>query len=177
LFRRLRSRIVGSKVMTATHRILAGIFTFCAAAGFAGYATAQNADKPEQAAPAREEEALSVVFDPTFVERLQQLQSEHRKTRDLALKDPKAWDEGRVQRASQDRAELAKLWSHLVDSADAQARLRVHADHMARLNRMLDLAQASADAVLTQRVQTAIEAELVQHAQNMQTLRAALRLQ
>jgi len=46
---------------------------------------------------------------------------------------------------------------------------------MARLNRMLDLAEASADVALTQRIQAAIQTELLQHAQNMQTLRAALR--
>lgn len=152
--------------MTSTQRILAGIVALCATAGLAGY---------EAQASAGEAGAPSIVFDPTLVERLQQLQADHRKARDQALKDPKAWDDGRAQRADLDRAELAKLWSNLVDSPDARARLRVHADHMARLNRMLDLAPTSGDAALTQRIQTAIQTELVQHAQNMQTLRAALR--
>ncbi|HEY1536998.1 MAG TPA: hypothetical protein VGF76_23420 [Polyangiaceae bacterium] len=166
--------------MNPKHRILAGILALTAAANLAGYAsraTAQSADKPDNAAPAREDDTPSVVFDPTLVERLAQLQADHRKARDQALKDPKAWDEGRAQRAGLDRAELGKLWGSLVDSPDAQARLRMHADHMARLNRMLDLAQASPDAALTKRIQAALEHELVQHAQNMQTLRAALRLQ
>jgi len=166
--------------MTPKHRILAGILALFAAAGLAGYAaraTAQSRDKPDEAAPAREDDTPSVVFDPSLVERLAQLQADHRKTRDQALEDPKAWDEGRAQRAGLDRAELGKLWGNLVNSPDAQARLRMHADHMARLNRMLDLAQAAPDAALTKRIQTAIQSELVQHAQNMQTLRTALRLQ
>jgi hypothetical protein len=166
--------------MNPKHRALAGILALTAAAGLGGYApraTAQSTGKPDEAAPAREDDTPSVVFDPSLVERLAQLQADHRKTRDQALKDPKAWEEGRAQRAALDRAELGKLWGNLVDSPDAQARLRMHADHMARLNRMLDLAQPSSDAALTQRIQTAIERELVQHAQNMQTLRAALRLQ
>ena len=157
--------------MNRKHRILAGILALTGAARLAGYATcatAQSADKPDDPAPAREDDTPSVVFDPTLVERLAQLQADHRKTRDQVLKEPKAWEEGRAQRAGLDRAELGKLWGNLVDSPDAQARLRMHADHMARLNRMLDLAQASPDAALTQRIQSAIERELVQHAQNMQ---------
>jgi hypothetical protein len=153
--------------MNPRRRILAGITALCAAAGLAGYA--------KQATAAGDGDTPLVVFDPTLVERLQQLQAEHRKTREPARKDPKAWDEGRAQRADLDRAALAKIWSNLVDNAEARTRLRIHADHMARLNRMLDLAQASADAALTQRIQTAIATELLQHAQNMQTLRAALR--
>jgi hypothetical protein len=153
--------------MKLLQRILAGMAALCAAASLAGYAT--------RASAAREAGSASVVFDATLLERLQQLQAEHRKTRDQALKDPKAWDEGRAQRAALDRAELAKIWSNLVDNADARARLRIHADHMARLNRMLDLAQAPGDAALMSRIQTAIQSELLQHAQNMQTLRAALR--
>jgi hypothetical protein len=161
--------------MNPKQRILAGIMALFAATGLAGYAT--HATAQSEAAPAREDDAPSVVFDPALVERLAQLQADRRKTRDQALKDPKAWDEGRAQRAGRDRAELGKLWGNLVESPDAQARLRLHADHMARLNRMLDLAQASPDAALTKRVQTAIQTELAQHAQNMQSLRAALRLQ
>ena len=153
--------------MSPTQRILTGGVALCAVAVLAGYtapAEAQGTDKS----------AGLVVFDATLVERLQQLQADHRKTREQALNDPKKWDEGRAQRADLDRAELARLWGNLVDNADAQARLRLHADHMARLNRMLDLAQASAQAALTERIQTAIRTESLQHAQNMQTLRAAL---
>ncbi|HEX3850200.1 MAG TPA: hypothetical protein VHW01_04490, partial [Polyangiaceae bacterium] len=155
------------RAMALTERILTGILALCAAASLAGYAA--------RATAALDEGTPSVVFDPTVLERLQQLQTEHRKTRDQALKEPRAWDEGRAQRAELDRAELAGIWSNLVDSADAQARLRIHADHMARLNRMLDLAQAPTDAALTQRIQAAIQSELRQHAEHMQTLRAALR--
>jgi hypothetical protein len=156
--------------MSRTLRILAGVVAVCAAAGLAGHeagAGAQGIDK----------NTALVVFDATLVERLQQLQADHRKAHAQALKDPKKWDEGRAARADLDRAELAKLWGNLVDNVDAQARLRLHADHMARLNRMLDLAEASADAALITRIQTAIQTELQQHAQNMQLLRATLRSQ
>ena len=146
-------------------------------AGYARQATAQDGDKAREGAPSREDDGPSVVFDPTFVERLQELQAAHRSARDEALKDPKAWEEARADRAKRDRAELGRLWGNLVNSPDAQARLRMHADHMARLNRMLDLAQGKPDAALIARLQAAVQAELVQHAQNMQTLRAALRLQ
>jgi hypothetical protein len=166
--------------MTPKHRITLSalaLLAFGLLAGHARHATAQDSDKPREGAPAREDDAPSVVFDPTLVERLQELQAAHRRARDEALKDPKAWEDARAERAKRDRAELGQLWENLVISPDAQARLRMHADHMARLNRMLDLAHGSADAALGKRLQAAVQAELVQHAQNMQSLRAALRLQ
>ena len=176
--------------MTAPNRpLLATLFSVLGLLGLASVsarASGQDKDEPGESAPARdslrdtqsgEDDAPSVVFDPTLVERLSELQANHRKARDEALKDPKAWDDNRALRAQLDRAELGQLWGNLVNSPDAQARLRLHADRMARLNRMLDLAQGSADAALSKRIRADIERELVLHAQNMQTLRSALRLQ
>ena len=135
---------------------------------------AAGQDRPADAPPEREESAPTVVFDPAVAQRLLQSEAEHRKARELGLKDPKTWAEDRGKRANQRRAELGQIWGALVDGPDAQARLRIHADRMARLNRMLDLAEQKADSALIERVRKDIQSELVKHAQDMQTLRAAL---
>lgn len=143
-----------------------------AASGYASHAAGQ--DVPTDAAPERADDTPNVVFDPAVTQRLQQVEAEHRKAREQGLKDPKAWAEDRGKRASQRRAELGQIWGVLVDGPDAQARLRIQADRMARLNRMLDLAQQKGDAALIKRVQKDIDTAIVKHARDMQTLRAAL---
>ncbi len=141
---------------------------------YASHAAGQDrpADSPE-----RVDDAPAVVFDPALAQRLIQAEAEHRQAREAGMKDPKTWAEQRAQRAARRRAEIGQVWGAMVDGADAQARLRSHADRMARLNRMLDLAQQAADHALTERVQKDVQKELVSHAQDMQTLRAALGLQ
>ncbi len=124
--------------------------------------------------PSRTEEAPSVVFDPAIAARLEQLQADRRARREQELKAPQAWADNRPARATQDRSEIGQIWGNLVDSPDARAALRIHADRMARLNRMLDVAEQAADATLIKRVQLDIQRELVTHAHKMQTLRATL---
>lgn len=125
----------------------------------------------------RVEDTNAVHFDPAIAQRLIQAEAEHRKAREAGMKDPKGWAEQRGQRATQRRAEIGQIWGTLVDGPDAQARLRIHADRMARLNRMLDLAEQKADRELVERVRKDIQKELLAHAENMQILRAALGMQ
>lgn len=139
---------------------------------FAEQASGQAAatDAPAQ----RADEAAPVSFDPAIAQRLIQQEAEHRKEREAGLQDAKAWAEQRGQRATRRRAEIGQVWGALVDGPDAQARLRMHADRMARLNRMLDLAEHAHDSALAARLHKDIEQAIVTHAQDMQTLRAAL---
>ena len=141
---------------------------------YASHAAGQ--DRPADSPPQRADDAPTVVFDPAIAQRLIQAEAEHRKAREAGMKDPKTWAEQRGQRATRRRAEVGQLWGALVDGPDAQARLRIHADRMARLNRMLDLAEQGGESALIERVQKAVQKELVAHAQDMQTLRAALGL-
>jgi hypothetical protein len=151
-------------------RALLGLVVLLAA--FAERASGQAAaiDPPAQ----RADESVMVHFDPAIAQRLSQQEAEHRKAREVGLKDPKAWAEQRGQRAAQHRAEIGQVWGALVDGPDAQARLRIHADRMARLNRMLDLAEHAHDSALAARLHKDIELAIVTHAQDMQTVRAAL---
>ncbi len=128
-------------------------------------------------APTRENDTPAVVFDPELVRRLQALQDTRRQSREQELTDAQSWRDNRGQRADAHRALLGQIWGGLVDSPDARAALRIHADRMARLNRMLDVAQQSGDRTPIKRIRADIASELVHHARNMQTLRAALGLQ
>jgi hypothetical protein len=112
-------------------------------------------------------------FDPKLFLRLEQLQASRRITRRQAITDAKTWEENRATRASAHRARVAALWGDVVGTIDGQARLRTHAEHLARLNRMLDLAEQKQDAALITRVQAGIVRELERHLQAMLQLQAA----
>ena len=114
------------------------------------------------------QEVAAASASPELVARLALLEAGRRLKRTQAQVDPKAWAEGRAERAAQRRREIAELWGNVVYRIDGQAKLRIHAERMSRLNRMLDLAERSADQALTARVRTDITRELKRHAQSMQ---------
>lgn len=139
------------------------------------YASRASGQDPALDSPAqRASDASTVTFDPALAQRLIQEEAAHRQAREVGMKDPKAWAEQRAQRAARRRAEIGQIWGALVDGPDAQARLRIHADRMARLNRMLDLAEQARDSAVIERVRGDVQKALLAHAQDMQTLRAAL---
>jgi len=117
--------------------------------------------------------AAKPTFDPRLLIKLQQAEATRRTARKQAIQDPKGWEEGRPQRASVHRAQLAALWGSVSGSIDGQAHLRMHADHMARLNRMLDLAELQSDSALLARIHLDISRELARHMQAMRQLQAA----
>jgi len=123
--------------------------------------------------PARNDGAAPAQIDPNLVPRLEQLETARRKNRSQSLQDPKAWAAGRDQRALQHRREIAELWGNVVNGIDGQAKLRMHAERMSRFNRMLDLAEHSADQALVARLHKDITRELVRHAKSMQVTVAA----
>jgi hypothetical protein len=59
-----------------------------------------------------------------------------------------------------------------VGTVDGQARLRLHADRMARLNRMLDLAEQKNQKLLITMINSDIAGELAHHVQAMQKVKA-----
>jgi len=112
-------------------------------------------------------------FDPHLFLRLEQLQASRRIARQQAITDAQRWEDNRATRASAHRARVAALWGNVVGTLDGQARLRVHAEHMARLNRMLDLAEQKRDSALVKRIQAGIARELTRHLEAMLQLQAA----
>jgi hypothetical protein len=107
-----------------------------------------------------------------LAERLHRAEEKRQQERKLALKDPKGWNEGRAQRAVQHKNEIANAWGKAVSTPDAQTELKKHAERMARLNRILDIANEKNNTQLATRVQTDIQAEIDRDAQVMQAIRS-----
>ena len=161
--------------MIAKRLLIAHLLVLLATSGIGLSANAQG--EPERAAreePERSENAAGGKGDAKLVARLEQIEAARRITRREAQKDAKAWVDGRAQRAKQHREALAELWGDVSGTIDGQARLRMHANRMARLNRLLDLAEQKADAKLVARVRTDIKKELARHALVMQAVRAGV---
>lgn len=119
-----------------------------------------------------DDSVASPTLDPKLLARAVELEATRRAAREGLLKDAKGWEDNRAQRASVHRAQLAALWGNVVGSIDGQARLRMHAERMARLNRMLDLAQQKQDSALVKRIEADVQRELSRHVQTMQQLQA-----
>jgi hypothetical protein len=116
--------------------------------------------------------ATPSAIDGELVAKLQSIEASRRALRKEALKDAQSWAEQRAARASEHRRRIAELWGSVVGIIDAQASLRMNADRMARLNRMLDLAEAKGDAALVARLQVDVTRELTRHARAMQRVSA-----
>jgi hypothetical protein len=115
--------------------------------------------------------AVAPPADPALRTRLHQFEDQRQRDRKLAAKDPKVWNDGRPQRASQHRSEIATTWGTAVNSPEAQAELKTHADRMARLDRILDIANQKGDTTLATRAQTDIQTEVDRDARVMQAIR------
>ena len=124
------------------------------------------------APPAAGAVAVAPPADPSLAEHLHQIEQQRQRDRKVAVKDSKTWNDGRPQRAVQRRNEIASTWGNTVNTPEAQAELKTHADHMARLNRILDIANQKGDTALAARVQTDIQTEVDHDAQVMQAIRA-----
>jgi hypothetical protein len=132
-----------------------------------------GAQRAAEELPVRRDEAVSAHVPPQLLAKLASLEATRRLGRAQAA-DAKAWAAGRARRAAQHRQEIADVWGSVVNSIDGQAKLRLHAERMSRLNRMLDLAERGADKALVTRIRKDIERELVRHVKAMQVTVAAL---
>jgi hypothetical protein len=162
--------------MTANPLKLVGAFALLTCLGAAVGAQAQTEvtpERPSDDAPARKDDPVLARADQSLMLRLERLETERRKNRRLALQDPEAWAAGRAQRRTEHRQEIAQVWGNVVNSIDGQAKLRLHAERMSRLNRMLDLAEQANDKTLIVQVRVDIRRELVRHANAMQATIAA----
>jgi hypothetical protein len=101
-----------------------------------------------------------------YEQHLRQDQDTARARRAALLKDDRRWEAERNVRAENHRREIAQQWVHVADRPAAKSELSVHADRMARLNRALDLAEAS-DAALVSRINNLIRRENARHARIM----------
>jgi hypothetical protein len=162
--------------MTANTLKLGRALVLLAGLGVAASAVGQPEPAPQRAAEelsARKDDAVLPQADPKLAPLLEQLEAKRRKNRAGALEDPQVWAAGRAQRRAERRQEIAQVWGSVVNTIDGQAKLRLHAERMSRLNRMLDLAEHATDKALVTRIRTDIKRELVRHVKAMQVTLAA----
>ncbi|MES1173154.1 MAG: hypothetical protein ABUL62_02405 [Myxococcales bacterium] len=104
--------------------------------------------------------------------RLQKEQQDERAKRQLAKKDTRTWDASREQRAAEARARVASTWGDLAEQPEAKAELATHAERMAQLNRILDVAQDQGDTALVARTNGVIQREIARDTRVLQGIRA-----
>ncbi|MET0792603.1 MAG: hypothetical protein ABW061_13870, partial [Polyangiaceae bacterium] len=103
--------------------------------------------------------------------RLLQEQQDERAKRQLAKKNSQAWEASREQRAAEARSQLTSTWGSIADQPEAKAELATHAERMAQLNRILDVAQDQGDAALVARTNAVIQREIARDTRVLQGIR------
>jgi len=82
-----------------------------------------------------------------------------------------AWRATRDRRAEEHRREIRESYGAVLTREEARNELATHADRMARLNYILDIAQDNGNLLMQARVQAAIVAENIRHARVMEEIR------
>jgi hypothetical protein len=78
-----------------------------------------------------------------------------------------------VKRALDHRKETIDTWGpSVVNRADARAELATHADRMARLNRVIDIAEDKGDPAMAARAKNLIGLEIARDARAMQEIKS-----
>lgn len=99
-------------------------------------------------------------------------QAKDRTARDAARKDSASWESKRSDRAAERKNEIASEWGAAATTPEGKAELAQHADRMAKLNRVLDVAQDEKNTALIDRANADIAKENTRHATAMQQIQA-----
>ncbi len=111
--------------------------------------------------------------DPVAVAaRMQALEDQREKERRDKIRNEAQWEASREARAAADRREVAERWGAIASRAEARAELQLHADRMARLNRILDVAVDSHDDTLASHCRRVIQREVARNARAMTKIEA-----
>lgn len=99
--------------------------------------------------------------------RMQQREDQERAKRETERKNESQWKADRAKRAEQWRNDMASQWGNTLDMPEARSELSLHADRMARLNRILDIAQDKKDTALANHAKQVIQKEIARDARIM----------
>lgn len=122
--------------------------------------------------PASSKSALEQSEALKYRQHLKLRQDATRASRKDSRKDAKAWNDGRTLRAEKHRQEMTLALGNVAARSDLKAELATHADHMARLNRALDVAEDKADGPLITRSNDLIRREIARDAQVVTAIKA-----
>lgn len=104
--------------------------------------------------------------------RMQALEDQRERDRRIKIRNEAAWEASQDARAAAHRREVMEHWGAIASRADARAELQVHADRMARLNRILDVAIDSHDDTLASHCRQVIQREVARNARAMARIEA-----
>ena len=121
---------------------------------------------------AEHQEAAHQETEAQIRARLLKEQQDDRLKRQTQRKDTKAWEASRAQRAAEARSKLTSTWGNLAEQPEAKAELATHAERMAQLNRILDVAQDKGDSALVAHTNAVIQREIARDTRVLQTIRA-----
>jgi hypothetical protein len=99
--------------------------------------------------------------------RMQQREDQERAKREADRKNEAQWKADRAKRAEDWRNDMANQWGNTLDQPEARSELSLHADRMARLNRILDIAQDKKDTALANHARQVIQKEIARDARMM----------
>jgi hypothetical protein len=139
-----------------------------------GYAQPRPGDHPGDH-PADRPGALAAA---DYAARLQKVEDGLRAKRAELRRDQKAWDAGRAAREAEHRRQLEGVWgAAFLARPECHAELDLDAERIARINRIIDIAEDTHNAALLAHAQRVLGRELARHARVMAELRARLGIQ
>ena len=102
--------------------------------------------------------------DPRIViVRVQSLEDQRRREREIRIHDEREWEASREARAAIHQREVMEQWHSAAIRADARPELELHAERMAHLNRILDIAVGDRDPVLAGRCRIVMQREVARN--------------
>ncbi len=111
--------------------------------------------------------------DPAAVAaRMQALEDQRERERRDKIRNEAQWEASQDARAAAHRREVMEHWGAIASRAEARAELQIHAERMASLNRILDIAVDSHDADLTSHCRRVMQREIARNARAMAKLEA-----
>jgi hypothetical protein len=107
--------------------------------------------------------------------KLQKIEDDRRAKRGDERRDQKHWEEGREAREAEHRKQLENVWGQeFLQRPECKEELALNAERVARLDRIIDIAEDTHNAAMLARARAILAREFRRHARVMAELRARL---
>jgi hypothetical protein len=119
-----------------------------------------------------------VVGQGAYAARLQRVYDERAAMRAQQRHDVRAWEAGRAAREMEYRRDLTGVWGYpFLSRPECRAELEIHAERLARLNRIIDLAEDQHSEALLEHARAVRNREIARDARVLGDLRVRLGIQ
>jgi len=132
----------------------------------------------ERPLPPGERPLAPPVVGAPYAVRLQRMYEDRRLKRAEERRDARAWEAARAAREMEHRRELAGVWgANFLGRPECRAELELHADRVARINRIIDIAEDQHATLLLEHARAVLNREIARNARIMGDLHARLGIQ